>query len=93
MKTFFQELMDEMICYGGMVATRGEVYADAFRVLTHNAAREGYKPREAKAVAHKWADVYAFGPQANRMSAEEIDLRIHHGLRFDPATGEPVRRS
>ena len=91
MNHFFRDLMAEMISYGGMVATRGEVYSHAVKVGIHNAAREGYKPREAKAVAHKWAEVYAFGPQASRMSAEEIELRIRHGLRFDPQTGEPVR--
>ncbi len=91
MSRFFDDLMNQMISYGGMVATRAEVYADAFSVGIHNAEVEGYGKREARQVAHRWADVYAFGPQAKIMPSLEVTQRIAAGLRFDPETGNPKR--
>ena len=46
-KTLFDQLMGEWICYGGMVATRGEVYQHALAVGLHNARLEGYSNTEA----------------------------------------------
>jgi hypothetical protein len=92
MPNTFQALADEFICYGCMVATRGEVYSHAFDVGVHNAILAGYENQKAKQVAHKWADSYAFGPQAKELTPEEASLRITAGLRFNPRTGEPAKR-
>ena len=89
---FINELMSEFILYGGMVATRAEVYEHAKEVTFNNARLVGLSKRESKAYSEKYADIYAFGHQAKPISEEEKSALINAGMRFNPATGEPVGR-
>ena len=75
---FINELMAEMIKYGGMAATREEVYADALKVC---GTRTNDPCQAARA-----ADLFAFGPRTVVLTQEEIAALP----RFDPQTGEPV---
>lgn len=47
-RNIIQELMSETVVYGGLVATRGEVYLDAIEC----------------GCSHHWADRFAFRDQA-----------------------------
>jgi hypothetical protein len=70
--------MAEMIRYGGMAATREEVYADALRVC----GTRTDNPRQAA----RAADMFAFGPRTVVLTPQEAAALP----RFDPRTGEPV---
>jgi len=85
MKSFMQKLMSEMISYGGMAATREEVYADALEVCTKQAATQTDCETAAKA-GRKAAEQFAFGRRAKELTPEEA-ARLP---RFDPQTRCPV---
>ena len=75
---FIKQFMAETIYYGGMAATRKEVYADALKVcrtLTDNLRQ-----------AARAADMFAFGPRTVVLTPQEVAALP----RFDPRTGEPV---
>ena len=76
---FMSALMSEFISYGGMAATREEVYKDALDVALSN----GRTRNEAE----RSADLFAFGPNAIALTPEQVATR----LRFDPVTREPVK--
>ena len=75
---FIDQLMAEMINYGGMAATREEVYADALKVCRTRTDN----PRQAA----RAADMFAFGPRTVVLTPEQVAAMP----RFAPRTGEPV---
>ena len=76
---FMDELMNEVVCYGGMAATRHEVYRHALAACLSD------PDCPSESAARKAADRFAFGPQAVTLSAEQAAALPQ----FDPETGEP----
>ena len=75
---FVDRFMAETIYYGGMAATRKEVYVHALTVCRTRTEN----PRQAA----RAADMFAFGPRTVVLTPEEAAALP----RFDPQTGEPV---
>jgi hypothetical protein len=77
-RKFVDELMAEMIQYGGMAATRGEAYRWGFDCAISQGA--------SKASADRCGQQSAFGLKAVTLTPEQAAALP----RFDPKTGDPV---
>ena len=77
-KNIVNEMMSQMICYGGMAATRAEVYKDALKICRTRTDTEGQ--------ARRGADQFAFGDAAVTLTSDQAAALP----RFNPKTGMPV---
>lgn len=79
MSSFMRDLMDEFINYGGMAATRAEVFHDVQEICTHNAVvKFGMMSNDARKAGEKAADWFAFFSPP--LTQDEVLIR----LRFVP---------
>jgi hypothetical protein len=75
---FLDELMSEMIQYGGMAATRAEAYQWSFDCAISKGAD--------RSTADRCAQQSAFGLRTVTLTSQEVSALP----RFDPKTGNPV---
>lgn len=70
---FMDDLMNEVINYGGVAAKRCDVYQHALDAcLSRLGPKEPDRDKRAKAVA----DLFAFGPRAEALTPEEASKLI-----------------